>query len=62
MSDTDLPRDYPLPGDDGRFTNGVVYDVIDVLARHGYPEIQSGRDFVELRQALFGFLYRRDGA
>lgn len=52
-------RTYPLPrpDDDPRFTLGLAVAVADVLAAHGYPPITSGRDYVELQQALFGFLY-----
>jgi hypothetical protein len=53
------PGVYPLPRpeQDARFTFGLVLDVRDVLARHGYPSIVSGADLVGLQQALFGFLY-----
>lgn len=56
-----LPRTYPLlrPEDDARFTLGLTIDVADVLAKHGYPKIESGADLVELRGVLFGFLYER---
>ncbi len=65
-----IPAAYPvapLQGDaDDRFTTGLLFDVRDVLTRHGYPQITSGLDLVDLRQALFGFLYgnneRRAGA
>ena len=53
-------RQYPIspaPADDPRFTFGLAKDVADVLATHGYPEITSGLDFVDLQQALFRFLY-----
>ena len=45
-----------------RFTFGLVLDVADVLERHGYPPVQTGRDLVDLQQALYRFLYveRRD--
>ena len=47
----------PKPADDPRFTRGVTLDVAKVLQEHGYPEITSGRDFLDLQRALFGFLY-----
>ena len=47
----------PAPDDDPRFTRGLALDVARVLETHGYPEITSGRDFLELQQALFRFLY-----
>lgn len=53
-------RQYPIrprPVEDPRFTFGFALDVAKVLKDHGYPEITSGRDFMELQQALFGFLY-----
>lgn len=53
-------RQYPIrprPSEDPRFTLGLALDVARVLREHGYPEVTSGRDFLELRQALFGFLY-----
>lgn len=64
MSDTPKPgpqpRNYPLPAppdDDPRFTFGLMVDVADVLAQHGYPKVSAGPDWVELQQALFRFLY-----
>jgi hypothetical protein len=53
-------RVYPLPltDDDQRFTFGLVHDVAEVLAGHGYPPLVAGGDLVELQQALFRFLYR----
>lgn len=53
-------RAYPIqprPEEDSRFTLGLALDVAKVLKDHGYPEITGGRDFLELQQALFGFLY-----
>jgi hypothetical protein len=42
---------------DKRFTFGLVLDVLAVLANHGYPDArQSSADFIEMRQALYGFL------
>ena len=51
-------RVYPLPDedDDPRFVFGLVDDVATVLEQHGF-ERPSGWDLVELRQALFRFLY-----
>jgi hypothetical protein len=67
------PQIYPLgqpeSGTDPRFTLGVVLSVADVLAKHRFPEIQSGADILNLQQALFQFIYgpaddsgRRDAA
>ena len=52
-------RTYPLPppADDPRFTYGLLFDVADVLAAHGYPRAMAGADLVNLQLALFGFLY-----
>ena len=52
-------RVFPLPAadDDPRFTFGLIYDVAKVLESAGYPPVKSGADFVDLRQALFRFLY-----
>lgn len=53
-------RQYPIrprPADDPRFTLGLALDVAKVLHEHGYPQVINGRDFLELQQALFGFLY-----
>lgn len=48
----------PQPENDPRFTIGLLLDVRDVLARHGYPmDRATSWDVVELRQALFRFLY-----
>lgn len=51
---------YPLPrppeGDDHRFTFGLMLDVGDVLAKHGYPKV-AGRDAVALMRRLFDFIY-----
>ena len=50
---------YPLnrPDTDARFSYGLLLDVADVLAAHGYPRPATGADLVALQQALFGFLY-----
>lgn len=55
------PRAYPLPrpaddARDERFTFGLALDVAAVLKQHGYPA-PTGRDYVELQQALFRFIY-----
>lgn len=53
------PATYPLPAPDAdpRFTFDLVLDLAAVLADHGYPPVASGTDLVNLRQALFRFLY-----
>jgi len=54
-------RAYPIrprPQNDPRFTRGLASDVAAVLVRHGYPDPRAtGPDFLDLQQALFGFLY-----
>ncbi|PCG82640.1 hypothetical protein CIB93_29050 [Streptomyces sp. WZ.A104] len=58
-------RAYPItprPEDDARFTVGLTLDVADVLTQHGYPRPASGLDWVELKMALFRFLYGNGGA
>jgi len=53
-----VPR--PPEGDtDPRFSVGLIYDLIGVLADHGYPELNQWPDRgpVELQQHLFRFLY-----
>lgn len=57
-------RVYPIrprPDDDPRFTIGLALDVAKVLADHDYAPVTNGRDFLELQQALFGFLYGGPG-
>jgi hypothetical protein len=63
----DVSRRYPVKplegGDDSRFTFGLVLEVAEVLARHGYPspaDPDCAADFVDLRQTLFRFLYSQD--
>ncbi|MFD8478716.1 hypothetical protein [Kitasatospora sp. NPDC059673] len=53
------PAVYPLPAPDGdpRFALGLLFDAAKVLEAHGYPPITSGPDLLNLRQALFRFLY-----
>lgn len=53
-------RTYPIrprPDDDPRFTRGLMHDVAQVLADHGYPPVEHGLDLVDLQQALYRFLY-----
>lgn len=56
------PRHYPLlrTEADSRFTLGLTSDVAAVLEGRGYPPIVS-KDFIDLQQALFRFLYGRSG-
>jgi len=50
---------YPLPrpDDDPRFTYGLVFDVADVLSKHGYPR-PTDTDWADLMLALFRFIYQ----
>jgi hypothetical protein len=54
---------YPLPvtGSDDPFTNGVIFDAADFLEAHGVPRPDSAADWTRLQQALYGFLYAKDG-
>lgn len=54
-------RNYPLPrtDEDPRFSYGLLHDVAQVLERHGFPRVSGGGDWVELQQALFGFIYEK---
>ena len=56
-----MTSSYPLPrtAGDPRFTFGLIREVAQVLAQHGFPPVDSGPDHVRLQQALFGFLYER---
>jgi hypothetical protein len=51
----------PLPGDDPRFTFGLLHDVIEVVAAHGYPPITTGADLLRFQQALFTAIYQPEG-
>ncbi len=59
-----MQRKYPLgrpsSGNDPRFTVGLMLDVGAVLERHGFPALTEGMDVVELQQALFSFIYKRE--
>jgi hypothetical protein len=55
-------RRYPLPtvGEDRRFTAGLLFDVVCLLERHGYPRPVGAADLVHWQQALFRAIYRND--
>lgn len=59
MTDPNYPLARPVSGNDPRFTFGLSYDVGKVLESHGYPQV-TGRDHVDLQQALFQFLYAKE--
>jgi hypothetical protein len=51
--------EQPIPGcTDPRFTFALLVDVVDVLARHGYPP-PTGRAILELTFGLHDALHAR---
>ncbi|QDY10231.1 hypothetical protein FJK98_26355 [Micromonospora sp. HM134] len=59
-----MGRRFPIPlrAEDSRFTFGLVHDVAQVLAAHGYPPMTGpydgcGADLLALQQALFSLIY-----
>lgn len=50
---------YPLAdaGPDVRFTHALLFDIAEVLHRHGYPK-PAGADWTDLTLALSRFLYQ----
>lgn len=56
-------RAYPVARGnriDRRFTDGLLCDVADVLADHGYPVIDAGSgDYEELGWTLWRFIFGR---
>jgi hypothetical protein len=56
--ESDRERVYPMVRrcNDRRFTFGLMFDVVNVLERHGYPR-PAGMDYVDLQHDLFAFLY-----
>ncbi|MEE6264944.1 hypothetical protein V2E29_04685 [Streptomyces diastatochromogenes] len=61
MTDRQYPI-RPVDDEDPRFTFGLTLDVADVLQQHGYPPVTAGLDLVDLRQALYRFLYVGEAA
>ena len=54
---------YPLTppgGGDPRFTYGLLHDITQVLAAHGYPPVSDPADLVRWQQALFATIYREN--
>jgi hypothetical protein len=58
VNDETIPV-YPLraPEHDPRFSYGLLFDIADALARHGFPR-PAGTDWAHLMTALGGFLYQ----
>ncbi|HEY3143114.1 MAG TPA: hypothetical protein VGJ86_18390 [Acidimicrobiales bacterium] len=56
---TTHPPAYPVPnpGQDPRFTHGLLFDIAEVLHRHGYPQ-PAGTDWADLMLALSRFIYQ----
>jgi len=50
---------YPLGelDDDPRFTYGLVFDIADVLTKHGFSRPEAG-DWADLMLALWRFIYQ----
>lgn len=52
---------YPVPkpavDDNTQFTAGLLFDVADVLVRHGYPR-PTTRDWAHLMTVIYDFCYR----
>ncbi|PXY23721.1 hypothetical protein BAY59_29210 [Prauserella coralliicola] len=61
MSAGVFPVPEPDSGSDARFTIGLLADVLDVLARHGYPvaDMTSG-DHAHVLQGLYRLIYTSD--
>jgi hypothetical protein len=55
------PAAYPVPdpGQDSRFTYGLLFDIAEVLRRHGYPQ-PAGTDWADLMLALSRFIYQNN--
>ena len=51
------PLRRPAGDDDPRFTYGLVFDIAEVLCKHGYPR-PAHTDWADLMLAVFGFLYQ----
>jgi hypothetical protein len=47
----------PVGDRDPRFTLGLVVEVAEVLARHGFPAFEAGDDLVRLELALYRAIY-----
>ena len=57
----ELGYTYPIdrPPGDMRLSGRLLNDLTAVLEAHGFPRLQSGRDFVRLASMLDRYLYRR---
>ncbi|SNR79939.1 hypothetical protein SAMN06265360_12015 [Haloechinothrix alba] len=45
---------------DPRFSIGLISDVAEVFARHGYPKVRASGDVARLYHTVWAFLYRHD--
>lgn len=52
------PLARPATGTDPRFSFGLLFDVIGVLAAHGYPPADHPADLTRIQHALFTALYQ----
>jgi hypothetical protein len=57
-AERDRERVYPMvrKSNDSRFTFGLMFEVVSVLERHGYPR-PADMDYVDLQHDLFACLY-----
>ncbi|MCS7484405.1 hypothetical protein ACFFQW_34315 [Umezawaea endophytica] len=60
MDKNNYPISLAESESDPRFTAGLIFEVIDVLERHGYPS-PVGADYAEVHCGLFRLLYRSAG-
>jgi hypothetical protein len=60
MDEKNYPISLAESESDPRFTAGLIFDVIDVLERHGYPRPVEA-DYAEMLSGLFRLLYRSVG-
>jgi len=56
-SDAVYPVPEPAVDDNTQFTAGLLFDIADVLVRHGYPQPQT-RDWACLMTAVYDFCYQ----
>lgn len=59
MEEQNYPIDISDVENDPRFTVGLIFDVIDVLERHGFPR-PIASDYAHVHGGLFRLLYRQE--